>query len=387
MNVAIGVGSALNGKQAVTYAIHYAFNEMKQRNISFALIISSQDFVVQDVISTAISHLGNVPIFGFSSSHIMTPQTEMIKTVVVALFSGEELSARTNWWAGFGDNSRKTASRMLSGLNNFEKEAGVLLTAADGILGDAAILAEILNELDLPIAGWLASGRLLSKETWQIGGGSAGSGGLASLELSGVKIGMGLAHGWENSGAALRITLTRGAWIRSIDGAPPSETYARLFGHQAVDWTTAPLNGLVRLYPFSIRSALPDQAIIRTPLWIEADGSLRMNTQIMDGSTADLMVGSAAGCLDALDRAVDQALEQLGENPPVFGMLLADLGWNMLLKTHSINLAARVQKKIGEDVPVLGAYTYGQLGRTKPDQPVKYLNQHVQVILFSPEQV
>ena len=128
---------------------------MKQRNISFALIISSQDFVVQDVISTAISHLGNVPIFGFSSSHIMTPQTEMIKTVVVALFSGEELSARTNWWAGFGDNSRKTASRMLSGLNNFEKEAGVLLTAADGILGDAAILAEILNELDLPNR-WLA---------------------------------------------------------------------------------------------------------------------------------------------------------------------------------------------------------------------------------------
>ena len=99
----------------------------------------------------------------------------------------------------------------------------------------------------------------------------------------------------------------------------------------------------------------------------------------MDGSTSRSDGGAALQAVSTpLDRAVDQALEQLGENPPVFGMLLADLGWNMLLKTHSINLAARVQKKIGEDVPVLGAYTYGQLGRTKPDQPVKYLNQHVQ---------
>ena len=72
LDIAIGIGSALDGKQAVTYAIHSAFNQLTQREIALALIISSQDFEVKDVHSNAISHLGNTPLLGFSTSRIIS---------------------------------------------------------------------------------------------------------------------------------------------------------------------------------------------------------------------------------------------------------------------------------------------------------------------------
>lgn len=382
LNAAIGIGSALDGKQAVTYAIHHALNEVQQRDISFALIIGSQDFDVNDVHSNAVSHLGNTPMLGFSTPRIITEEGEKLKTVVVVLFTGDGVEALTNWWSGFGENSSRVCDRMISSLDD-ESDGKIVLAIADGVMGDAEKLASRLASIENAATGWLSGGRQMSKETWQFGGSNAGINGLASAEISGMKIGVGLAHGWQNSGAVLRITLTRGAWIRAIDGAPASEMYSRLFGRQAVDWIVPPLNSMVRLYPFAIQD--PDKPIpsVRSPLWIEPDGSLRMNTQIPDGSPVNLMIGSVEGCVEALKKVSEDAIRSLGVSKPAMGLLIADRGWEMLLRAHSINLIEEIKSRLEVDIPVIGAYTYGQIGPSTPDGPIEYLNQHVQLILFA----
>ena len=104
---------------------------------------------------------------------------------------------------------------------------------------------------------------------YQISGKQTGSSGLALARLeSGIKIGIGYGHGWQPVGSHFRVTRSRGFWLRTLDGRPASETYARLFGYPAGDWVVPPLDHLIRLYPLGLDG--PGEALlIRSPLRAE----------------------------------------------------------------------------------------------------------------------
>ena len=74
--------------------------------------------------------------------------------------------------------------------------------------------------------------------------------------------------------------------------------------------------------------------VIRAPIRVEADGSFRMNAPVRDGVDAYLLVGSRVSCENAAQQAAQQALQQLDGSKPVFALILVDIAWEMLLKSH-----------------------------------------------------
>ena len=373
----VGAAQALDGREAGLQAAHQALNQLGANAPSFAFIISSHQYQPRDVLSGVTGLLGDTPMIGFSSPAGLTAEGHLPHSVVVGVLSGD-IQADIQWLSGYAQSGRETASK-LDAHAQARVERQSILFFADGFNGDAEQFCSSLPS-SLNIAGGLSSGDLHTGSTYQMSGNHNGSGTLAAAFLRGeIKIGVGSDHGWDPVGRQFRVTRSRGFWLRTLDGRPASETYSELFGYPARDWAFPPLNHLARLYPLGFEQT--DGLTVRSPIRVEADGSFRMNATIRDGVDAYLLVGSRVACEDAARNATRQALKQLGDTKPAFALVLVDVAWQMLLKANPGADIAAVQEILGEDVPIAGGYTLGQI-TSKEESAPQFLNQHIVVIVF-----
>lgn len=376
---ALGHAQALNGREAGLQATHQALNKLGSSTPAFGFVVASHQYQAREVVGGISSLLGDTPVIGFSSSMCLTGEGLHPNSVLVGLLSGD-VQAETRWMPGYAQSGRETGAQLSKQIAD---QAGTraLLFFADGFNGDADQLCSALSTQSVRLAGGLSSGDLHTGHSYQIAGPQNGTGALAAAFLRGdVRVGVGAAHGWNPVGSQFRVTRSRGFWLRTLDGRPASETYAQLFGYPAREWAFPPLSHLARLYPLGVEQG--DQLIIRSPIRVEADGSFRMNAPVRDGVDAYLLVGSRISCENAAQQAAQQALQQLEGAKPVLVFILADIAWEMLLKSHPGAEIAAVQDILGKDVPLAGGYTLGQIVAGKESGTPQLLNQHIVVVAF-----
>ena len=80
--------------------------------------------------------------------------------------------------------------------------------------------------------------------------------------------------------------------------------------------------------------------------------------------------------------AAKAALEELGGISPKLAFILVDASWQALLEGQSGEEVRAVREVLGEDVPIAGGYTFGQVGRDSQSGQVALLNQHIEVVVL-----
>ena len=386
--IAVGQAYSVQGRDAVTQAIYEGLLSIGNEPVALAVVIASYEYDFQDILNGAMTQLGDVPLIGFSTSGEMTSEGKHRRSVVVALIADEDIDSKAAWLPGFAEASRHTTTQIAENLSLDTESEGILLAVADGLGGDYETMLTALPKGKFQFAGCLAGGDLRLGRTFQIGGDKVGAGGLAAAMLKGAhfRMGVGAAHGWSQVGTSFKVTRARGPWIRALDGKPASDSYAALFGRRTRDWAFPPLNTLVRLYPLGIQDENGTGMTLRTPLRVEADGSLRMSADVPDGSTGHLMIGSTERCMEAARTAASDALRDLGTARPKLALIFADVSWEMLLKGQPGNEVDAVQDVLGNNVPIAGGYTFGQLAHFTDAPAPQLLNQHIQVVIIGEEE-
>jgi len=378
-HAAVGQAQALDGRETSLQATHQALNGLGAVAPGLGIVIASHQYQALDVASGVASLLGDAPVIGFSTPAGLTGAGLHSHSVVVAVLSAETLVAQSHWLPGYAQSSRETAAQLDKLIS--DQQTQNVLFFADGLNGDAEQFCNSIDNNAFQIAGSLSSGDLHSGSTYQIAGNQTGTGALSALTISGnLCISVGYAHGWDPVGGHMRVTRSRGFWLRTLDARPASETYADLFGYPAREWAFPPLSHMARLYPLGMEQG--DDLVIRSPIRVEADGSFRMNAPVRDGADAFVLVGSKTSCLKAAQQAAQQALRDLEGVKPVFALVLVDIAWQMLLKATPGAEITAIQEIIGEDVPIAGGYTLGQVIPGKEVAPPSFLNQHIMVMLF-----
>lgn len=378
LQIAIGQAHALNGREASLQATHQALNRLGPVTPAFGIVIASHQYQARDVVSGISGLLGDTPIIGMSSPVGITNEGAHPNSVVIALMAGD-VQAETHWIPGFAQSARESGAKLMKSVTD-HKDNRALLFFADGFNGDADQLCNAIPNVTFPLAGALSAGDMHTGHSYQLAGPQTGGGALTAAFLRGdFRVGIGAAHGWNPVGAQFRVTRSRGFWLRTLDGKPASETYARLFGYPARDWAFPPLSHLARLYPLGVEQG--DQMTIRSPIRVEADGSFRMNAPVRDGTDAYLLVGSRVSCENAAHSAAQQALKALDGAKPVFAFVMVDLAWEMLLKSHPGAEVAALREIFGSDLPIAGGYSLGQIIPGKLPVP-QLLNQHIVVVAF-----
>jgi hypothetical protein len=400
LTAAVGISLLLDSREAGVEAAQKVFTQLGRVPINLCIVIASYDHFIQQTLDGAAAVLGEVPFFGFSTQCELTGSGQQRRSVIISALSGPDLQTRSEWWLEqekdpVRDETEVFAFAVHRCLSEFKPE--LLLLAGEGFNSSTgkrlAELGSILkqHEIVLQGAGCLAAGPASRGRTVQIGGQKAGSRGLSTAWIKGsLTIGVGTAHGWKNIGPFLRITDVQENCIQTLDSLPASDMYARLLGGQTRQWSLPPLNELVRLYPLGIEAPHPysDEAFpVRSAFLVDNNGSLRMNALIPIGSTGHLMVGSASACLEAAKTAAEQALENLARNSnkarPVLALVLVDEAWRLMLEAQPGEEIRAIQSVLGEDLPIIGGYTYGQIILAEPLNSPKLLNQHIEIILFA----
>ena len=179
--------------------------------------------------------------------------------------------------------------------------------------------------------------------------------------LSKKPIGLGVRHGWQASGPALRVTEADGKRLVSLNATPAVEVFeehARATGQ--VFSRADPL-------PFFLHNVLGietgDGYKLRVPLALNDDGSISCAAEVPAGATVHIMVASVASACEAARQASQAALAGLdgGEHA---GSLLFDCAATRL----------RLGREFGDELEAVaatlgsenfaGCNTYGQIARS-----------------------
>jgi hypothetical protein len=471
-----GVGAGVNGRDAAMQATQRALDQLGATKPVLALVFVSQEFQAGEVLSGLTSLLGDIPLWGFTTTTPLCSDGDLPRSVLVALITGSDLKAEVQWFPNYAQDSPAAARQFIANLKQEVFLPQEILLVADGINGSLLPVCAALAELQVNIVGCMAAGEPSLGKTYGIGKNQAGPGALSAVILGGrFRLGVGLGHGWQDLGIYFRATRTRDVWLQTLDGVPSAEAFSRYFGYTAREWAFPPLTDIARLYPLGVEPPRPDSEakratgpfrstaaltplnlgtnalsgstqppatpgtgsisggqlvpgnlgtaaligarpiptqppimpvgtgplssspppvssspfvemnpanlLLRSILRVEIDGSLRMSAPVPEGAVVHLMTGDPDACLTAARDAAEQALFALGSARPLLAIAFIDAAWQTLFATRPSQVTD-VLKAALSGLPLVGAYTFGQLVRPRLDEPPVLHNQNIAVVVF-----
>lgn len=180
--------------------------------------------------------------------------------------------------------------------------------------------------------------------------------------LSKKPIGLGVKHGWEPAGDAMRVTEADGVRLVSLNAVPAVEMFEQHAANTGQTFNRAdPM-------PFFLHNVIGidtgDGFKLRVPLALNDDGSISCAAEVPAGATVNLMVASVASACDAARQASQAALDGL-QGGKLAGSLLFDCAATRL----------RLGREFGDELKAVaetlgsenfaGCNTYGQIARAE----------------------
>lgn len=275
------------------------------------------------------------------------------------------------FYAGVGENIKADARAAGKAAAAAVKQAAgddTLKTFAmlpDVLVGNGAeIVRGVLDELGehFPVVGGAAGDDFEFKQTYQYLNDTVYSGAVVGLGMSGdFKFGVGVKHGWIPIGLPMKVTKSEGSVLHELNGKPAIKIYEDYFGEEeASQLKNDTLAKLAITYPLGMQVDGSEEMLIRDPLTVDEHGSITCAAEIPEGSDIRLMVGSREEAVKVAEIAAKQAVADLDGGTPRAVVIFNCIARNKLFGEHSGDEIRAIQSAIGDTVPLLGFYTYGE---------------------------
>lgn len=187
----------------------------------------------------------------------------------------------------------------------------------------------------------------------------------AVLALSSVPSGVGVNHGWTEISGPHQVTSAEGPTIFTLDSSPAYEVYRSVVearsGRRLSD---TGFFELAKGFPFGI-SKLGVETIVRDPIAVGDDGSLRCVGDVPQGSFIHILNGNADALVTAAGRALDLARADLPRDRPEALTLFIDCISRVLVLGDDFDRELRMVYRPG--VPLVGALTLGEIANSGKD--------------------
>ena len=123
-----------------------------------------------------------------------------------------------------------------------------------------------------------------------------------------------------------------------------------------------PLERMAITYPLGIKVEGLDEYLIRDPITVDEKGSITCAAEIPEGAEIRLMIGSKEKAVEAAQDAARKVMEEfkLDKAKPKFVLMFNCIAREKLFGQKANDEIQAVMDIIGNDVPLLGFYTYGE---------------------------
>jgi hypothetical protein len=173
------------------------------------------------------------------------------------------------------------------------------------------------------------------------------------------RLGVGIRHGWHPYGPPSLVTRALGASILELDYERAFDVYRRTAERRGDLVSPANFAQFAVSHPLGIPQA-DGEHVIRDPLSVGEDGSLRCVAEVPDGSLVRVMEGDEEALLRAAQAAASEA--RAATEGRLGGALVFDcVSRSLLLGEATRDELTALRKGIGSDVPLIGCLTFGEV--------------------------
>jgi hypothetical protein len=337
----------------------------------FGSILFDQDKLIEGIKETA----GECLVVGCSTAgEISSEGYSAEKSVVVMAISSDQMK----FWGAVGNHvlwNPKQAG---------EECANVLEYTSHGYVTSALFFLDILSGngdlvlagafgllgKNFPLFGCAAADDLFFYETYQYLANKVYSGSVVGIGFSGeYKIAGVVKHGFLPIGIARKATKSSGTTLFELDDKPAVSIYQDYFGEEHLkELHEGLLPAHTTSYPLGVFLPESNSVMLRNPVFVDRRGAMTFTAAIPEGAEIRLMISDVERGLETAELAAREVLQQLGGKKPKAVIIMSSVARKIMLGVHADEEIQIIQNIIGRDVPMVGLYSYAQIGGQTGDE-------------------
>ncbi len=306
---------------------------------------------------------------GSSSAGEFTDQAMGTGAVSALAIQSAELRMAASIGKHISKDARGAAAELVNGfagLDDARARYRAALIMTDALAGSAQSVVEELTALTAGrylFAGGGAGDDAHFRKSHVFLGTEVHDDAIVALEMLSAKpIGIGVGHGWEPAGPAMRATEVDGMRLVSLNALPAVEAFeAHAQANGQVFDRTEPM-------PFFLHNILGVDTgngyRLRVPLALQEDGSILCASEIPEHARVHIMKTNAESAASAATRATAAAVAALGQHRPG-GAFFFDCVATRLRTGIGFEYELASVARVLDGAPFVGCNTYGQIARSE----------------------
>lgn len=371
ITVGVGTSHQEDSFEAGGEAIRLAF-EKTSGKADVLIVFGAMRFEHKALLSGITSVSGNIPMVGGTTAGEISPKGFSEGSVVVMAISSDELRFHTGIGKHMSRDEDACARELIADIRSRAviEDASSLLVFPNGMGGDGLKMLKGLQSVlkgDFEISGGYLGDDMRFKHTFQYYNGRVYRDAIVGLLVAfggTYRTGIGVRSGFESIGNSFYCTSSEGNVVKEFDNVSALELYREFLGEER----SARLPGVCMEYPFGLideEAGCSGMRHFQLRCGLNVDrkkGTITLAASIPEGSAVTLTSGSRGDIINGAREAAEQAMRSLDGARPELIVMFSCVGRKLVLGRRIPEEVEVVRKCLGYEVPIIGFYTYGEIG-------------------------
>jgi len=339
---------------------------------------------LENLLKGVVEAVGTDMLVGCTTDGEISDMGISAKSAVLAGIITDQIDFEVVMTENIGQDAKSAGKRLAE---QFSSSVAYIQIFSDGLTASGCgILKGVQSVLvkRIPISGGTAGDDGRFVRTWQFSGNRVLTDSVVGIGLSGCfKVGLGVHSGWSPVGLAKKITKARGNVVYEMNHEPALNVYERFLGKHANKLPSVGVEyplGLIDKY-WTLEES--KYCLLRATMSVNrSDGSITFAGDMPEGSLVRLTCADSTSILDAARKSARMALDQLGKISPVMTFVYSCMARKIVLGRRIPEELNQIRQEVGQDIPVVGFFTYGEFSPVIPCGTCVLHNETVTVALI-----
>ena len=321
----------------------------------------------QKLLDGIVAAVPDVPLVGCTTDGEISSRGLSINSVVVMALASDTIRFQTAHVENLSKDSYAAGSQIGKAFQGLGSR--YIQVFSDGLSGNAdQIIQGIKSQMgdDIKIAGGTAGDGGDFKRTFQYYGNRVMTDSIVAVAFQGqFGLGTGTASGWFPVGIAKKVTKAVGNTVYELDGQPALQAYERFLGKHAERLPAVGVEYPLGLLETDSESEKEGYFLCRATMGVDREaGAIIFAGNVPEGSLVKMTIGNDGDIIRAAQHAAQSAMNKLEKYDPASKpravFLYSCMARKIVLGTRTDEEIMAVKKAVGEHVPIIGFYTYGE---------------------------
>ena len=377
LRIAIGHSADIDQARAVSEAVEQAKRQLGAADAKAGILFCTADLDHAAVLAQVDDAFPDTPIIGCTTAGEASPALGFQDdSVLLLLFSSPDVRFATALVRAPSKDPQAAASLAAEELRRKLKgdSPRLCFLFGDSLHGDPELvisaLADALGE-ELPIIGGAAASYPPGEQRpYLFFGRETHEDAAVALALSGpLELTTAIETSWHPIGKTGRITATDGKTVHCIDDAPALDFYRSTLGADAYLFLGAPMAVLDAQGGMKVRSPIS---------FDDAQRSIDVVGGVAEGDRVRLAFATVDDVHRGANALIERTLDTFPEgDAPALVFFCSCAARKMFLALDVRTEFEQLQGKVGQSVPVVGFYAYGEIGPLERGGASKFHNQSI----------